>query len=158
MPHVSTAYVKNIVRRGFNEVIDPEPDVAGITRLWSYFQSRCAYCGASIERTNREGRIDHAVSASGGGHNGLGNRVLACGPCNDDEKRDEHWESFLKRKNPDPEVGEHRHRIIADWMVQHEKSAQSAAVIDAAQAAAAEVNRIFDSKIAQIKAMLQRDH
>src|SRR5688500_10881698 len=109
MPRVSTAYVKNIVRRGFSELVDPEPDAQGKTLIWTHFESACAYCGVSLNRSAREGRIDHAVSASDHGHNGLGNRVLACGPCNDDDKRNEHWETFLRRKCVDPDTHAQRH-------------------------------------------------
>ena len=99
--------------------------------------------------------MDHAVSASGEGHNGLGNRVLACGPCNDDEKRDEHWESFLERKNNDPKaLGERRERIV-QWMTLHGGATHSLALTNAAKAAASEVNALFDAKVAEIKAMMR---
>jgi hypothetical protein len=154
---VTAAYVKNIIRRGFNEAIDPEPDTFVVARIWSYFQNQCAYCGTPLDRRKREGRIDHAVSASTGGYNGLGNRVLACGPCNDDEKRDERWESFLARKTTDTGLRAERHRHISEWMHQHEGSAPAAAAIAAAQSAAAEVNALFDTKLAEIKALMRQN-
>jgi HNH endonuclease len=153
LPRISTAYVKNIVRRGFNELIDPDPSAEEKALIWRHFAGECAYCGIALDRARREGRIDHAVSASGEGHNGLGNRVLACGPCNDDEKRDEHWESFLKRKNPDQEVHARRHDRVVQWMALQRGAQHSLALSNAANEAAIEVNALFDKKVAKIKAM-----
>ena len=99
--------------------------------------------------------MDHAVSASGDGHNGLGNRVLACGSCNDDEKRDEHWESFLKRKNNDRKAFDERRERILQWMTLHGGARHSLALSHAAKAAANEVNALFDVKVAEIKAMMR---
>lgn len=155
MPRISTAYVKNIVRRGFNELIDPAPNADEKALIWNHFGGKCAYCGVALDRSRREGRIDHAVSASGDGHNGLGNRVLACGPCNDDEKREEHWESFLKRKNIDPDTRARLHNRIVEWMALHGGAQHSLALSIAAKAAAIEVNALFDAKVAEIKGMVR---
>lgn len=61
MPRISTAYVKNIVRRGFNELIDPDPTADQKALIWRHFAGECAYCGIALDRAGREGRIDHAV-------------------------------------------------------------------------------------------------
>ena len=98
MPAVTTAYVKNIVRRGLSELVDPSPTKKDEDSIWRYFESTCAYCGTSLKRALGEGRIDHPEPASKGGANSIGNRVLACGVCNDKEKLDQPWEPFLRLK------------------------------------------------------------
>jgi hypothetical protein len=65
-----------------------------------------------LTQGNRDAHIDHLV----GGSNVLGNLVLACRVCNGDEKRDEHWESFLRKKATDPETFEARRQHIRDWI------------------------------------------
>jgi hypothetical protein len=99
------------MRRAINEIVDPGP--RSIDELWSHFDSRCAYCGNALDRSMREGHADHA-DPNGGNH--LGNLVLACGPCNGDEKRDESWLDFLHRKVDDPEELSIRKRRILVWI------------------------------------------
>ena len=154
MPRISTASVKNIVRRGFNELVDPEPSAAERARIWAHFQSRCAYCGVALTKEKQEGRIDHAVSAAATGSNGLGNRVLACGRCNDHEKRDEHWDVFLKRKNTEPAIYHQRRESIVGWMKQHHANDASSELLQAAAKAAEEVNALFESKVTEIRALI----
>jgi hypothetical protein len=156
VPRVSTAYVKNIIRRGFAELIDPEPDSVGRNRIWDHFESRCAYCGVALAKERREGRIDHAVSASESGYNGLANRVLACGPCNDHEKRDEHWEAFLIRKNPDSGTYNQRRQRIVEWMGKNDQVELSAELRAAVTEAAEEVAALFDEKVGEVKRLARR--
>ncbi len=94
-PTVSQA--KNRMRRTVEEIVDPGP--RDIDLLWEHFEAQCAYCGKHLSRIDREGHVDHAVA---GGGNHLGNLVLACGGCNDDEKRDVSWREFLQYKTLDP--------------------------------------------------------
>jgi len=156
MPRVTTAYVKNIVRRGFNELIDPEPTSEERNHIWLFFDSCCAYCGQRLNREKQEGRIDHAVAASDEGHNGMANRVLACGPCNDHEKRNEPWESFLRRKNADDTVFAKRRGRILDWIELNKGMTPPNELRQAAIAAAAEVNSLFDAKALAIKTLMGR--
>jgi hypothetical protein len=81
-----------------------------------YFDSKCAYCGASLSRPDRDAHIDHATP---GGGNQLGNLVLACSRCNGDDKRDESWREFLRQKAPDGETYAERERQIACWTDLH---------------------------------------
>jgi len=157
MPVVSSAYVKNIVRRGFSQLVDPGPDAKAQAQIWEFFRSQCAFCGATLKKGAKEGHIDHLVSASGGGANHLGNRVLACAPCNEKEKRDAHWEHFLTTKARSPqELLERRSRIL-EWQTLHKEVIGSASpeVQAAALAAAAEVNGLFEKKVAEIRAMMR---
>lgn len=109
--------VKNLMRRGLRRLVDPEPDRLAKLEVWRYFQSRCAYCDTPL--VDRNGDIDHLIPAALGGSNALANRVLACKPCNAQEKRDEHWESFLQRKCADPAIRELRARRIRAWVLQN---------------------------------------
>ena len=108
---------KNKMRRCFAAILDPHPTKSEVKKLWEYFSSRCAYCGITIELLSRTGHIDHAVSSSSGGGNGIHNHVLSCSRCNGDEKREESWESFLERKCQNQiELAERKQRILK-WLV-----------------------------------------
>lgn len=99
------------MRKTVEAIIDPPP--RDVQPIWDYFDSTCAYCGASLNRPDRKGHIDHATA---GGGNQLGNLTLACSTCNGDEKLDESWRDFLRRKAPDDAVYADRERRITDWM------------------------------------------
>ena len=81
-----------------------------------YFEARCAYCGTALSKAGREGDIDHATPGAG---NHLGNLVLACSPCNGDEKLDSDWRKFLNQKVSDPEVRQVRIANIEAWQAMH---------------------------------------
>lgn len=122
------------MRRAISDLIDPPLSKKEKQRVWDHFDSRCAYCGCSIERTSRYGHIDHLVSRANGGGNQLGNCVLACKECNGNDKRDQDWEGFLKSKCPDRKsMAARRERILA-W--QDQPSSRRPLVLnDAAKAA-----------------------
>jgi hypothetical protein len=98
------------MRRTVAELLDPTP--RNVTPVWDFFHDRCAYCGTPLSRDGREAHIDHAVPGAG---NQLGNLVLACGTCNGDEKREESWREFLRRKTDDPHVLVDREARIEGW-------------------------------------------
>ena len=52
------------------------------TRIARRFDYRCAYCGTKPERLDPE----HVVPLSRGGHNGIGNLLPTCMPCNSDKR------------------------------------------------------------------------
>jgi hypothetical protein len=95
------------------EILDPGP--RNVDALWEHFNSRCAYCGKKLSRDLREGHTDHAEP---GGGNGLGNLLLACASCNGDEKREEPWHRFLRRKTPDDALFAEREGHIRVWLDQ----------------------------------------
>lgn len=109
--------VKNLMKRGLRRLIDAEPDAMAKLRVWKHFENQCAYCGICLEPG--KGDIDHLISAALGGANGLANRVLSCKPCNAHEKREQHWERFLKTKCSDPTVLQAREQRIRDWVDQN---------------------------------------
>jgi len=116
VPKDMPSMAKNKMRRCFAAILDPHPTKSEVQKLWEYFSSCCAYCGIAIELSSRTGHIDHAVSSSGGGGNGIHNHVLSCSRCNGDEKREESWESFLERKcQNQTELAERKQRILK-WL------------------------------------------
>jgi 5-methylcytosine-specific restriction endonuclease McrA len=112
----TVSQAKNRMRRAAEEIVDPGP--TDLEPIWTYFDARCAYCGKQLRRELREGHVDHAEP---GGGNHLGNLVLACGPCNGDEKREESWRDFLHRKVGDPDTRDERAARIETWSLMHAK-------------------------------------
>jgi hypothetical protein len=114
---LTPAQVKNLMRRGLRRLVDPEPEPKDKERIWAYFEGRCAYCDTVIAEGG--GDIDHLVSAALGGANSLANRVLACKPCNAQEKRDQDWESFINSKCPGSDIRARRTQRIRSWIESH---------------------------------------
>jgi hypothetical protein len=115
MPKHTPAQVKNAIRRALRTVVDPELKRKQIDELWAYFGAACAYCGKPLDRSRREGQADHLVPTAAGGSNHLANRVLSCGPCNGDHKREREWREFLAEKVLDAEVLQQRVARIELW-------------------------------------------
>lgn len=115
MPAPTASYVKNTIRRGLREIVDPSPSRQSIDNLWSFFKAQCAYCGRQLAREKKEGHVDHLVSSSKGGENHISNRVLSCANCNEKEKLDAAWEPFLAKKNIDQGLFRARRRRILEW-------------------------------------------
>lgn len=154
MPALTSAQIKNFVRRSLRELVDSSPNKDAVTTIWAYFANRCAYCDRVLLRENKEGHIDHLVSASQSGANHISNRVLSCAQCNEKEKLDRDWREFLRSKAPSDEDFRSREARILLWV----QSAAAAhpldpALIAEAAAAASEVNELFDSRY---KALRQR--
>jgi hypothetical protein len=112
MPKMTAGYAKNTIRRALRAVVDREPSLSEIAKLWEYFGSACAYCSRRLTRENREGHLDHLLS---GGSNHISNRVLSCGLCNGDEKRDKNWIDFLREKTSDATSFNQRRSRIEAW-------------------------------------------
>lgn len=115
MPALTPGFVKNIIRGSLREIIDPSPTKTQRTQIWSYFNSECAYCGKKLNKTKKEGHIDHLVSSALDGVNHISNRVLSCATCNEKEKLDKAWEKFLKSKNPNKVIAKKRKEKIIKW-------------------------------------------
>jgi len=112
MPKMTPGYAKNTIRRALRAVVDPEPNDQEITKLWDYFGSACAYCDQKLNPFSREGHIDHLVSR---GTNHISNRILSCGSCNGDKKRDKEWLEFLRAVEPNPTTFRKRRTKIQSW-------------------------------------------
>lgn len=153
MPATTTAYVRNIIRRGLTELVDRSPNKKELGLVWTHFGSACAFCGQALRQGAREGRADHLLAASQNGANAIGNRVLACGPCNDDEKLDQHWEAFLRLKSTTDEIFEARRNRILEWQQLNPLANASlhSELRDAAMAKALEVIKVFDEKVQELR-------
>jgi len=103
------------MRRALRAVLDPELKDQQRDELWAYFNSECAYCGKPLSREQREGQADHLVPTALGGTNHLSNRVLSCGSCNGDHKRERDWREFLEEKVQDLETLTTRRARIEQW-------------------------------------------
>jgi len=119
MPTPTTAYTKNIIRRSLQEIVDPSPNRNGVDRIWQYFKSKCAYCGRAIDRSKKQGHIDHLVPASRGGANHAANRVLSCATCNEKEKLNKDWLTFMAEKVSNEELSRKRINRIKQWQSQN---------------------------------------
>ena len=115
MPAPTPGYVKNIIRRSFREIIDPSPSKDDETKIWKYFQNECAYCGAQLQKSKKEGHIDHLLPSSLDGPNHISNRVLSCATCNEAEKLDGEWHEFILSKNRDLDSARARIANIRAW-------------------------------------------
>jgi len=119
MPTPTPGYIKNMIRRSFREIIDPSPSKKDEKRIWKFFNYECAYCGKKLDKSKKEGHIDHLVSSSCGGKNHISNRVLSCASCNEKDKLDMDWQEFLKSKISDKNLTETRKSKIIKWQKQN---------------------------------------
>lgn len=141
------------MRRSLRELVDRSPTRAKTDSIWAYFDSRCAFCGDSLDRSKKEGHIDHLVSASQGGANHISNRVLSCANCNEKEKLDALWEEFLDRKVMDPSTRQSRKEKILDWQRLHGASDNelSKAMAKLLEHASVEVEELYSQKVKEIR-------
>lgn len=148
MPRMSAGLAKNHIRRALRTVVDPEPNKRAIARLWQHFKSACAYCGRRLDKTLRQGHIDHLVHD---GPNHISNRVLACPPCNGDEKREGPWLEFLRKKVSRRGVFLARKKTIETWVAG--ERAQEALKFDREllQGEIAAVVKRFDRAVARLR-------
>ena len=112
---MTLSQAKNAMRKAISDLIDQPLTKKEKQQVWGYFNSRCAFCGRSIEQTSRDGHIDHLVPRASSGSNRLGNCVLACKECNGNEKRDQSWKDFLKLKCGDNSTFALRLKQIESW-------------------------------------------
>jgi hypothetical protein len=104
----------NLMDRVLTEILDPaHKNMKALLR--AYFDSTCAYCGKVLGPEDKK-CCDHADPALG---NQLGNRVLACGDCNDKEKLATPWREFLERKVSNPALRAERAAKIERWIEMH---------------------------------------
>ncbi len=146
------AWAKNVARRVLAATISPEPDRKHRPAISSYFDDRCAYCGTDLPA---KWHLDHLLSFDLGGSNHLSNRVPACPPCNEDEKRDMAWVTFLRHKCLSEAQYAQRLAKIEGWRAKH-GGGTDATVSDAARAAYTKevqlVSAAIDEAYARLKA------
>jgi hypothetical protein len=114
-PKYTVSQAKNVLRRTVSEIMDRSPSAAQMRALWEHFEGRCAYCRKQLEADGRDWHLDHADS---GGGNHAGNRVLACGICNGDEKREQGWREFLRVKASLADC-EQQEALVREWLEEH---------------------------------------
>src|SRR5438105_15521007 len=147
--------VKNIIRRGLRSLVDAELDSLQSSQVWTFFGSMCAYCGVLLDKNKREGHLDHLVSSSAGGSNHLSNRVLSCGSCNGDQKRELPWNEFLRLKNPDAIAYRERHCRILKWIETAGKPNFESTQLDLVARETKRVIQVFDDACATIRSTLK---
>ncbi len=114
---MTPSQARNAIKKCLQSIIDPKPGKTAVGRLWEYFGARCAYCGQEMERASRTGHVDHLIAETDGGANSIGNRVLSCGACNGDEKRELDWKGFLATKcQENPDLFNERRNKICEWI------------------------------------------
>jgi len=116
MGRTTPSQAKNAIRRALLGEIESALTPADRSAVWSFFENRCAYCDRRLDPGGREGHMDHLIPRSAGGLSTRSNTVLACRFCNGDEKRDEAWEPFLRRKAPSAEAFELRRDRVLRWV------------------------------------------
>jgi hypothetical protein len=146
----SVSQAKNKMRKTVEAIVDPPPRDIG--PIWDHFESACAYCGVALNRPDRKGHIDHATARGG---NQLGNLILACSTCNGDEKLDESWREFLRRKATDTDVYAKRERRISEWIELHPLiPLPDSPVITQARADLDALTEQFATKCANLRALV----
>lgn len=89
------AWVKNISRRVLWAALEADITKEQRREMEAFFDRTCAYCGASL---TARWHADHLLPVDSGGFNHVSNRVPACPRCNEHEKRDMEWLTFLQQK------------------------------------------------------------
>lgn len=153
MPKDTPSMAKNKIRRSLAAIFDPYPSKTEVEKLWAYFESRCAYCGTSIDRESRTGHLDHLVPAAEGGSNNIHNHALSCDRCNGDEKREESWLSFLERKAESPQLFQARREKIANWLSQTPASSVSPEITAQAEAITEKAIASFEESVEEMRAL-----
>ena len=115
---MSLSVARNAMHRAIEELFCRQLTTQEKDQIWKYFKSRCAYCDKRINRKLRHGHMDHLDCSANSGGNYIRNRVLACKECNGNEKREGHWQEFLKSKCADHETFLERQKKITNWQLQ----------------------------------------
>ncbi len=147
MTKPTPSQVKNAIERSFKGILDPNPSRADIDRIWEYFRSECVYCGKRLDRKRKEGHIDHLIPITLNGPNHVSNRVLSCGDCNAEEKRDRFWVEFLIEKNPNQDTRELRKQRIRTWQGMNPPSSIDKSAMSEIESLSADVTRFYQTRI-----------
>lgn len=150
MAKSTPSMAKNLMSRSLRAIVDPYPSTDEVDLLWKHFRSRCAYCGARVQREARNGHVDHLIASSSSGRNSIYNRVLSCARCNGDEKRELDWETFLKCKAKSQAHFDSRWTRIEHW----KRLGESSGVLDAETAT--KVESIVQGALASFEDALRR--
>jgi len=151
MPAPTPGYVKNMIRRSLQEIVDPSPTKKDEERIWKFFNSECAYCGKSLSKPQKQGHIDHLFPSSLGGPNHISNRVLSCATCNEAEKLDKAWQEFMVQKNRDRAVLRVRIAKIHEWQKLNWKPALNQKIVREIELLSESAVAFYDAKVKAAK-------
>ena len=113
------SWVKNVSRRVLWAAIEKDIDKKERKAMREFFFDKCAYCE---EPLGSRWHADHLIPIDDkGGFNHISNRVPACAKCNEQEKREQNWLTFLTRKCGDGQSLQfkNRKRAIESWSATH---------------------------------------
>jgi 5-methylcytosine-specific restriction endonuclease McrA len=142
---------KNKIKRSLSAICDPHPSKKEEKALWEYFNYQCAYCGIEIEKDSRTGHLDHLVPSSEVGTNSIFNHALSCAKCNGDDKREEEWGSFLKKKAETEAILQSRRDHIEGWLQQAPASTNTTEFISMRESIIDKALSDFDSSVAKMR-------
>ena len=145
--------LKNAVPPCFRAIIDPYPKLEHFDRVWERFESKCIYCAKALSRGNRDAFCDHLLPFAEGGANDIGNFALTCAKCSD-EKKNEPWESFLRKKVSDENLFRSKKNKIEKWLKDNSEEHRliSEELRNALAAASSKVRAEIDSAVKDLKA------
>lgn len=107
------AWVKNISRRVLWAALERDISRADRLDMAEFFEQKCAYCGGALAT---RWHADHLRPVDLGGFNHISNRVPACPRCNEHEKREMFWLTFLEQKcGGDEKLFQERRQRIETW-------------------------------------------
>ncbi|QIF04586.1 HNH endonuclease [Roseimicrobium sp. ORNL1] len=147
---ITPSQAKNFVRRALTAIVDPPPSIQALQQIWDHFDSRCAYCDLELTPGRKQAHYDHLVSKGG---NALDNFVLSCATCNEKEKLDKDWETFLETKAPTSEIFGIRRARIVEWRQLACKQVVNVdpALLNMAECAVVEVLELFEEKVEELR-------
>jgi HNH endonuclease len=147
---------KNRIRRSLRNLVDPEIRAGDRMAVWRFFGNRCAYCRRTLDPAAREGHLDHLKPTAQGGSNHPSNRVLSCGACNGDHKREQSWQQFLKKRVHDAHIRGSRARRIRKWVQAAGVAQNEARLVKLADREAAKVIRAFEAACDKVRAAVKQ--
>jgi CRISPR/Cas system Type II protein with McrA/HNH and RuvC-like nuclease domain len=155
MPAPTPGYVKNMIRRSLLEIADPSPKKRDVIKIWEFLGSTYAYCDKALNRTAKQGHIDHLVPCSRGGSNHVSNRVLSCAKCNETEKLDAAWQEFILKKNPNLDVARLRVNKILEWCKINGEPVIDKAKLQKIEKLSGSVETYYSLKVQQVRNLIK---
>ena len=153
---MTPSQARNAIKRSLKALIDPKPNKAEKEKIWTFFESQCAYCGCELNPKERQAHLDHVVAESDGGSNRLCNLILTCAICNGDEKREMDWQTFLLQKCQGETADYHlRHKKITTWFAEQ---GGSATISQEQQAQLASAFNTVDTLYSDVVEQLRNQH
>ncbi len=93
---LNLSWAKNVTRKVLWAALEKDISKKDRTRMATFFNQRCVYCDEPLP--NRW-HADHLKNIDQGGMNHISNRVPSCPKCNEAEKMDQDWRSYIQHKH-----------------------------------------------------------